>query len=233
MEGVIPTNNVFPEAMGSAPSGNISALGKDQFLQLLVTQLQNQDPLSPMEDKDFIAQLAQFSSVEQLSNISDGISESNQNGYLQMQSINNVMASNLIGKEVKAGYDSVYYDGSTSPKISFTSDQYAEDLQINIKDINGSTVAVLNESGVSAGKHTYEWDGFDSNGNRANVGQYNIEVVATSSSGETFNPDMVLIGKVESVIYRGGAAYFRVDGVEIPFGDVAAIGEEGSFDNGG
>ena len=229
--GVItPTGGMFPGATGGSHSSSVNALGKDEFLQLLISQLQNQDPMNPMEDADFIVQLAQFSSLEQMSNISEGIAESNQWDFLQMQSINNVMAAGLIGKEVQASYNSVYFDGSSSPKISFTNDQYAEELQIVIKDASGSTIATMNKSGVDPGKHTYEWDGRDENGNQVDVGQYNIEVMATSATGETFRPSMSLIGKVEAVTYRDGTAYFRVGGVEIPFGDVAAIGQEGSFD---
>jgi flagellar basal-body rod modification protein FlgD len=68
-----------------------STLGKDDFLKILITQLQNQDPMQPMEDKDFIAQMAQFSSLEQMTNVATGLSKLPQMlGY----------ASSLIGKTV-------------------------------------------------------------------------------------------------------------------------------------
>ena len=83
---------MFSAGTSGGNTGSVQSLGKDEFLQLMVTKLQNQDPLNPMEDEDYIAQLAQFSSLEQLTNISDGLDESNEWDYLQMQSINNVMA---------------------------------------------------------------------------------------------------------------------------------------------
>ena len=96
-------------------TGSMQSLGRDDFLQLLVTKLQHQDPLKPMEDSDFIAQLAQFSSLEQMNNIADGIESSNQWDYLQMQSMNNVMAAGFIGKDVKAEFNGVYLDFDNEP----------------------------------------------------------------------------------------------------------------------
>ena len=110
---------MFSAGTSGGNTGSVQNLGKDEFLQLMVTKLQNQDPLNPMEDEDYIAQLAQFSSLEQLTNISDGLDESNEWDYLQMQSINNVMAAGLIGKEVEASYDQVYYDGTKQPWSTF------------------------------------------------------------------------------------------------------------------
>src|SRR5512141_1215692 len=100
--------------------GGQQSLGKDDFLQLLVTKLQHQDPLNPQDDADYIAQLAQFSSLEQMNNIADGISASNQWDFLQMQSLNNAMASGLIGKEVRAEYNGVYVEDGKSATVSFT-----------------------------------------------------------------------------------------------------------------
>ena len=101
-------------------TGGLQTLGKDDFLQLLVTKLQHQDPLNPMEDSDFIAQLAQFSTLEQMHNISEGIATSNKWDFLQMQSLNNVMASGLIGREVTADFSGLYLDATNQPVISFT-----------------------------------------------------------------------------------------------------------------
>ncbi|MGN7356014.1 flagellar hook capping FlgD N-terminal domain-containing protein [Paenibacillus sp. SAF-054] len=88
------TSNIWPNYSASnvaKASSKTQTLGKDQFLSILITQLQNQDPMQPMEDKEFIAQMAQFSSVEQLMNISNQITAMN-------QSLGNV--SGLIGKEI-------------------------------------------------------------------------------------------------------------------------------------
>ena len=216
-------------ASTSVESTGTDTLGKDEFLQLLITKLEYQDPLNPMDDQDFIAQLAQFSSLEQMANISEGIAESNQWDYLQMQSINNVMAAGLIGKDVKASYDSIYYDGTNTPNISFTTNSFASDLTIKIKDAEGYTVATINDSEVSPGDQVYEWDGRNDFGNIVESGYYTLEVTGVDGSGNEFTPTLSLVGKVEAVTYRNGSAYFRINGIEVPFSDVSAIGEEGSL----
>jgi len=229
----VPTAFLRSDLTSAASTGNVSSLGKDDFLQLLVAQMQNQDPLEPMDNTDFIAQLAQFSSLEQMSNIADGIDQSNEWDYLQMQSINNVMAAGLIGKEVKASYSGIYFDGVSEPTISLTTEEFAATLEISITDANGEEVAVLTEEDVLPGKQSFEWDGRDKFGNTVPEGQYTVTATATDTDGNVTNPPLSLIGLVEAVLYRDGAAYFRVDGVEIPFGDVAAIGAEGSMEDDG
>lgn len=97
---IISTTNKWPNysvgnsataGSSSAANSDSSTIGKDQFLKILITQLQNQDPTAPMEDKEFIAQMAQFTSLEQLMNISDQLTAMN-------QSLGSV--SGLIGKEI-------------------------------------------------------------------------------------------------------------------------------------
>lgn len=212
-------------------TGSMQTLGKDDFLQLLVTKLQHQDPLKPVDDEDFIAQLAQFSSLEQMNNIAEGIGASNEWDFLQMQSLNNMMASGLIGKEIKADYGGVYFDGSSKAVISFTADQYAEKMEFAIRDAQNNLVATITEKDVEAGTGSVKWDGKDVRGNRVDEGYYRVEVTATTESGGTFTPRLALIGVVSQIRYRDGAAFLLVDGTEIPMGDITAVGEPGSFSN--
>jgi flagellar basal-body rod modification protein FlgD len=85
---------------------NGSALGKDDFLKLLITQMQNQDPLSPMQDKDYIAQLATFSSLEQMTNMNTSL-----NNLLSSMSTNLLQYSELIGKKIS--YAELSADGTS------------------------------------------------------------------------------------------------------------------------
>jgi len=209
--------------------GGMQSLGKDDFLKLLISKLQNQDPLKPMEDQNFIAQLAQFSSLEQMNNMATGIDKSNQLGLLQMQSLNNVMASGLIGKDVKATYSSIYVDQQNKPDINYTLKSPADKITFVIKDEQGNVVNTLYQEHVSIGQNTLVWDGTDKMGNAVPEGNYTVEATATDPSGATFKPDMSLVGNVESVIYRNGSAYLRVNGTEVPLGDITAVGEPGAY----
>lgn len=223
---------IATDANGTAKqTGSLQSLGRDDFLQLLVTKLEYQDPLNPMEDEDFIAQLAQFSSLEQMKNISDGISSSNEWDYLQMQSINNTMAAGLIGKDVKAGYDGVVVDGENDPSISFTSGVYASEVTLTIRDAQGDVLRQLTMDNVQAGVNSIAWDGKDTLGNTVEEGYYSVEATATDGAGSTFTPTLSLVGTVESITYRDGSAYLKVRGTEISLGDVTAVGEPGAFDS--
>ncbi|MEW5993976.1 MAG: flagellar hook assembly protein FlgD, partial [Candidatus Zixiibacteriota bacterium] len=229
MDSIQSVSNTSSTSQNS--TGGVSTLGKDEFLQLLVTKLQNQDPLRPMEDEDFIAQLASFSSLEQMCNIAEAVAESNDLDFLQMQALNNAMAAGFVGKDVKASYSSIYVEEGSSPRISFTLSQHAEEVIIGIKDAQGVTVATLTGGDLGSGPHTIEWDGCDSAGNRVPDGQYTVEAEAVDVSGSAFTPELALAGTVEAVIYRDGLSYLRVGSVEIPLGDVTAIGERGAFND--
>ncbi|PWB70293.1 flagellar biosynthesis protein FlgD [candidate division GN15 bacterium] len=221
---------VATDASGNAKTtGSQQSLGKDDFLHLLVTKLQNQDPLKPMEDQDFIAQLAQFSSLEQMNNISEGIATSNKWDLLQMQSLNNALASGLIGKEIKAEYSGAYIENGKSTTISFTMPETASQVELTIKDASGNVVTTLNKSNVGSGVNSITWDATDNRGNRVDDGFYTVEAKAIRTDGSSFSPSLALTGKVTQVVYRDGNAYVKVNGIEIPLGDIAAVGEAGTL----
>ncbi len=213
-------------------TGSLQSLGKDDFLQLLVTKLENQDPMNPASDEQFIADLAQFSSLEQMNNIADGISKSNQWDYLSMQSLNNVMASGLIGKEVKSEYKGVYVGQTDPATINFTLDSPAQEVDFTVRDSNGTVVANLTDKSPSVGVNSFKWDGKDDQGNRVAEGYYTIEATAKTAAGTTITPSLSVVGIVQSVIYRDGSAYLKVNGTEIALGDITSVGEPGSNDDG-
>ena len=105
MEAINPIEQLSGATGGFGGPG--SEVGKEDFLRLLVTQLKHQDPLSPISNEDFLAQLAQFSSLEQLQNINTGT----QTGLLLQQSVTNSLSTSLIGKDVLVGTDAVTIKG--------------------------------------------------------------------------------------------------------------------------
>lgn len=221
MPGITPVEGSSPY---ETQSSNFSTnnLGKDEFLQLLITKLTNQDPLEPTNDEQFIADLAQFSSLEQMNNIANAISQGNEWNYMQSSSMHNLMAANLIGKDVMASYESVYLDTGESATIRFATNQFAEQIEFRIKDSDGNLVSTVREDHVPIGVHSIKWDGTDSRGNRVADGTYTVEAVAYNGDAQ-FRPELSLSGLVESVVYRNGTPYLTIDGVEINFGDVRSV----------
>jgi len=206
-------------------TGSLQTLGKDDFLQLLVTKLQHQDPLKPMDDEDFIAQLAQFSTLEQMNNISEGIATSNKWDFLQMQSLNNVMASGLIGREVTADFSGLYVDATNQPVISFTLSEPAARIEFEVRDEQGNLVTTITSEDVPMGIGSVKWDGKDSFGNRVAEGYYTVSARAETDSGATFTPSLELVGIVTTITYRDGAAFVMINGTEVAMGDIRSIGQ--------
>jgi flagellar basal-body rod modification protein FlgD len=225
-------SNVTSTATGTqtAAAAAASTLDKDDFLQLLITKMQHQDPLDPVEDEDFVAQLAQFSTLEQMNNIAEGIAASNELDLLQMQSINNTMASGLIGRDVVATFEGVYVEDGKATKINFTLGQRATHVTFEIKDSSGTVVRRLTATDLAAGIQSVDWDGRNSDGNQVEDGYYTVEGTATGLSGASFEPKLQVVGTIESISYRDGAAYLLVNGAEISLGDVAAVGPAGAFE---
>lgn len=221
---------VATDASGNAKSvSQFQSLGKDDFLKLLVNKLKYQDPLNPMEDEDFIAQLAQFSSLEQMYNIADGITQANDLDYLQTQSINNSLATNLIGKEVETTFSGVYFDGESESRINFELDQHADKVQVSIYDINGNLVRTIEQDDMAASTHTVKWDGKDNQGNRLDEGYYTVEISAVDAEGNKFEPSVNLVVKVDSILYRDGVAYLRAGDLEISLNEVLSVAEPGTL----
>jgi len=202
-----------------------SSLGKDDFLELLITKMTYQDPLNPMDDEDFIAQLAEFSSLEQMQNISGSLDESLEWDYLQMQTINNTMATTLIGREVQADYSGVYLGSNNTPDIYFTTDTYAKDINIKISDADGNVVRTISMSDIEAGDTKITWDGKDTSGERLDEGYYTIDVYGYDANGDSFDPSVFLQGAVTGIAYHDGAAYVKVNGIEISLSEIQAINE--------
>lgn len=211
-------------------TGSLQSLGKDDFLKLLVAQMGNQDPMEPMSNEESVAQLAQFSTLEQMNNIADGMSKSNDLDMLQMQSLNNVMASGLIGKDAKASYKGIFFDHEKPAVINYNLSTNVDTVEFKITDASGKVVTTLTQDNLDAGVNSIEWDGTDTSGNRVDEGYYTIEATASMADGTTFTPNLSLVGTVESVIYRDGGAFLRIQGTEIPLGAVSAVGDVGAFD---
>lgn len=197
-------------------------LGKDDFLKLLVTQLRFQNPIEPMQDQEFIAQLAQFSQLEQLENMSTALDTNSEIDYIMSQTIANTMATTLIGKTVVAeGAD--FELGDNGAEISFNLHAEAKTVLVNIYDESGSLVRTISMQDVPRGNNTITWDGKNDNGSKLAPGTYSFDVHATSVTGEEIAADKRVIGEVDSVKYEDGLAYLIVDGYRVNLGSIIEI----------
>jgi len=197
------------------------SLDKDAFLNLLVTQLQYQDPLNPMDSADFTSQLAQFSSLEQLSNINESL------GYLGLYnaSINNSQTVSFIGKTVVATGDLIYLNDEETVNLNFDLNGDASNVIIYVYDENKTLVKTIEAGSMNSGEHSVTWDGTDSEGQKLTAGEYSFEVVATNTNGDLLETTTYTSGKVTGVTFKDGTTYLLLDGLEIPVGSVIKVTE--------
>ena len=190
--------------------------GKDDFMKMLLAQLQNQNPLNPMDGSDFAAQLAQFSSVEQLSNIN-----STMESLKVLQTTQNIiMAFNLIGKEVSANQESEssFTVTGSSADLSYNLAEDAQKVTVEIYDDEGNLVKTFEESDQGAGSHKLTWDCGDNA-----TGNYTFEVTASDSDGNKVSVNTVTTGIVTNVQYKDQILYVTVGGKQIPFSNVIEV----------
>lgn len=182
-------------------------LGKLAFLNILVAQLQNQDPMNPMDDKEFTAQLAQFSSLEQLTNISEGIDSLNQN----TQQKDMFDAVNFIGKSIRAEGYAVSKSGSETSTLYFDLDETITGGYINIYDAYGNIVLTEELGARQAGSYEYEWDGTNYDGEEVDDGVYYIYMAAEDASGQAVLINTDVSGKVAGVQSESGQIVLRLE----------------------
>ena len=211
------------DAAGVTTSGS-SVMGQDTFLNLLTTQMQNQDPLSPMANEEFIAQLATFSSLEQLMDISDAM----KSNTLSIANLSNTTMASLVGKHVVAIGDTFPRDGeSGDTELHYDSPQAAA-ATLNIYDEDGKVIWSEPVS-LEAGEGVLTWDGKDLNGQTVEEGEYRFELSATDSEGNDIDVGERISGMVDSMDYSTGNPQPTVNGVPVNLADLIRLtagGEE-------
>lgn len=207
-------------ASSTSSSSGTSTLGMDAFLQLLVTQLQYQDPLSPMDDKEFVAELAQFSSLEQLTEINTGIDKLSTIGQEQQL----LGAVNFIGKTIEANGTAVSLTSGEASAVTFTLPEDATTCLVNVLDSAGSIVRTVDLGATKAGEVEFTWDGKDYDGTVMDDGQYQVAVTATNADGDTMKVSSTMTGTVAGITQVNGTYYLDIgNGRNVAFTDITNV----------
>jgi flagellar basal-body rod modification protein FlgD len=202
--------------------GSERQLGKDAFLTLLLTQLQNQDPFNPMEDTEMTAQLAQYSQLEQLANLNTNVTS--MAGYIQAQ--NQFQTLTLIGKDVKAQSNVMSVTGGVVDTEATLEVGETCKIQLFVTDSSGNQVRMYDWGLTEAGTYDFIWDGRNSSGAKVPDGAYQFSVTATNVSGETMTEGIVPVinGKVSSVSFdESGMPIIHIGYVQMSLGQVLEI----------
>jgi flagellar basal-body rod modification protein FlgD len=180
-------------------------LDQEDFLKLLFEQLKHQDPLNPMESTEFTAQLAQFSSLEQLFSMNENLTGIQK--MLSNQDKENLLE--LIGKTVKADDNTILIKDGGSASGSYLLQDRA-DVTISIYDSNGFEIRTLNLGTQNAGEYDVEWDGRDESGDIVEDGIYTFEVIAKDDAGNYVTASTYTSGEVTGVTYQYGIPYLMI-----------------------
>jgi len=215
---VVGINNATATDYTESLFNNSDVMGKDEFLKLLVFQMKNQDPFQPMDNSQFLAQLAQFSSLETLNNINDSQKEE----ILLGQSMNNSFMTGLIGKEIEAYGNAFNFDGE-SGKMKFNLSRDCEECTVKIYDLEGNLINSVEIGSMSAGENSFIWQGSTSGGDSAQSGDYAFEIAATDASGLAVTAETYNNGLASGISYYEGSPYLIVNGQYVNLGDLITV----------
>jgi flagellar basal-body rod modification protein FlgD len=193
-------------------------LGKDDFLKLLVTQLRNQDPLSPLDGAEFSAQLAQFSSVEQLIAIGsklDGQAESIAQGALTTQTM---LGTSLIGRDVTLRGATLGVAAGDTPRVAIELGAAAESVTVEVLGADGTPLGTQTFDGLGRGRATLTLDELD-----LPPGSYSYTVTALNGDSAPVAVESFMIGRVDGVSFAGGQVVLRIGGRLVPMLDIVEV----------
>lgn len=221
MAGDVTINNALDFAKRTESSSAQLAEDFDDFLVLLTTQLQNQDPLAPMDSTEFTSQLVSFAGVEQQINLNRKLDS------LVSLSIGDAFSSSLnyVGMNVSYLSGETYFDGETPLEIDYAIDGQSVDTTINILTEDGALVysqKVSDDDNIE----NFVWDGtMDGVDVKAPPGTYSVRIDALGPDNEALNTTTVVTGRVSGVETQNGATFLLVGERAVSLGNIINVSE--------
>jgi len=219
----IPNIGAATVQPGAGQALTARTVTQDDFLKLLIAQLQNQNPLEPMDNQEFAAQLATFNSLGQLIDI---------NGKLgQLQSMQGLAsqynAASLIGKEIEVGGNALNLAEGSSASFGYQLGANAARVGISIRNSAGELVRQFDAGRQKAGEQTIQWDGKNSAGKTAPAGRYDFEIAAVDVSGRNIPASGLVRGTVTGVRLGGNEPLLEIGALLVPLSSVARVRSQG------
>jgi len=220
MDPITPTVSTSTVTGQGNVQAAVSELGPDVFLRLLVTQLQSQDPTNPTQNEDFVAQLAQFTTLEQTTSTNDLLEQ------LIGQDVQRTQFDlvNLIGRTIVSEGDTVSLGASDQPTLAYALSDTANQVTLEVLGQNGQILRSI-QAGTpgTAGAHQVLWDGLDDNGDRVPEGVYRFRVKAVTANKElvpnfTFARERVsniVLGADKPIVVQSGKTLNTPDIISI------------------
>lgn len=183
-----------------------TSVGQDQFLQLMMAQLENQDPTKPQEDGEFMSQMATFSQAQGMKELTDtftGLAE-------DLSSNQALQASSMIGRSVLAPGEAVRFDGENEAGGAIELDSSAQDVAVSVYDDNGEEVRKIHMGDLTEGRHFFTWDGKDNNGEPLPEGDYEVSADGLQE-GDNKSLETSVLSRVDSVSMGSGGQGMKLN----------------------
>lgn len=223
LSGAITGANPSGKTAADPLSKSAQASGKlqknlNRFLNMLVTQLKNQDPMNPLNANEFTTQLVQFASVEQQiyqnANLEKLVS-------LQQTSQTSDMVS-YLGTTIESKGNQTNYDGKTPVDFTYNLKKNAVAVTISVRNQDGVTVFSA-DGDSTAGSHNFTWDGTNDFGDNQKTGTYTIVVSAKNAAGDLLDVGQTIFGKVTGAGVENGKVDLFVGDIKVPMDNVVSV----------
>lgn len=199
-------------------------LGKQDFLNLLMTQMANQDPLDPMNAENMMQQLAAMGTVEQLQNLNEKTAQL----MALQQHVARASVGNLLGKDVEIGSQSISLQQGEALPVSYRLSGDADRVQVFVHDSSGNAVRRFNLNSRGQGSHEFHWDGRDEDGDLLPDGTYQYNVFAKTDGGEDISVSYSKSGQVGMIKFKGANPLVKINGEWLPVQDILGIDDSSS-----
>lgn len=218
--------DIINKATGYKPKNDLyqkgphNQMGKDEFMKLLTFQLQNQDPMNPMDQSKFTGELAQFSQLEQLSNLNKKFEDANKTKAIE----DKFYAASFVGKKIVTTGSTINLKDDGDPgDILFKLDGDSAKVMVRVLDSKNNIMGEIWKEGMSPGSHQVTWDGVALDGTPAVKGAYRAQVKAWDNMGNEVGTKTEATGVVQSVTFDEGEPVLTVDGQKVYLRDVQSF----------
>ncbi|BDQ35508.1 flagellar hook assembly protein FlgD [Pseudodesulfovibrio portus] len=199
----VDTTSYYDSLLASSSTSTIeytsaeeaTSLTSEDFLTLLVTELQYQDPTDPMDNVEMVNQLTQYSQLDELASLNEKIESFSDT----LDAMSAVSGLDYLGMEIEASGYTVTKDGDDVSSIYYTLEEDAASLTVNVYDSNGNIVDTATATDVEAGTYVFAWDGYDYTGSETDDGTYSILFSAENDDGDSFDVSTTTTGTVTGV----------------------------------
>jgi flagellar basal-body rod modification protein FlgD len=217
----ITSSNPTNAAAAAAATTKRASLANnfETFLTLLTAQLKNQDPLSPLDSKDFTNQLVQFSGVEQQLKTNDLLSSLTENTKLSA----GATAVAYLGKEATANSSIATIPAGGTATWNYEIPRAAQEVLLRVVDSSGRIVAVASGE-TTRGEKLFQWDGKDQAGRAVNAGTYRLEINANGADGQPIIGSISRRGIISAVDLSGATPSVTIAGASVPLSSITKIG---------